>query len=283
MRFTRPLLLVLVVVLQGATLTTAQVNWMSPLHEPGVSLEITKTNFSGGTDFAFLTNQFSLSARIALGRNLFGLVEVPYMHIGFKERWYDGSSNLLVRNFSQSTFGNPYFGIEFGGRGTGPRLRMGGRVPLTDGDDIYATNFGQYATFDREETFVPDLYSLQAAFGYIKTGPSEYRASIFVGPLIMLPRYDGEDTEVMAEFAAELWGEGRLVQAGIGYHLRYLCTESSWSFNRCMEHQFGVTTVATIGAVHPGLHFRFPLDKGINYGIEMTYGFNLTVDLPASD
>ena len=256
---------------------------MSPLKKPGVSFEMTKTDVLTNADFSFFTINYSASARIRLGNNLFGLIEIPYAHIGYKDTWYDWSGYPYEYEFHESTLGNPYIGAEIGGQSSGPFLRIGTRVPLTDEKKDWASSFGQTATVDWPEVFAADIIAIQTAFGCVIASQDEYRASISLGPNFLLPTDDDYDKEVIADLAVELWGYGRLVQAGIGYHFRYILTQKEWSFGRCAQHQLGVTTMVNIGAFHPGIHFVYPLDLDINRGIKMDYGLNLTVDLPSAE
>ena len=279
MRNTLGLVAALLTVGVVAISVSAQTSWMSPLQKPGISLELNKIDMAYPYDFTFWSSQYSLSARFAFSQNLYGLVELPYSHVNYKygDYWYEP---YIVR-IDESTVGNPYVGFEIAGRERGPFVRFGARLPLADEDNVYAASFGALSLIDRQEAFVPKLITFSAAFGQVVAEAGKYRASYFVGPTLLVP--DEGDAELIADFGAEMWGEGELVRAGIGYRVRYLLTESAFSFSRSMEHQFGISTVANIGSFHPGLHFRFPLDESYSHNLKMIYGLELTIDLPAAD
>lgn len=275
MRITRPGLVVLAVVLLSATFSTAQVNWMSPLHKPGVSLELTKVSLAQPYDFSFWATQYRLSGRFFLGGDFYGLMEIPYVHLGYSNDrycWY--CSN-------ESTIGNPYIGIGLSKETSGAIFQVGARMPFTERSKNDAAEYGQLALFDHWEAFLPRVMTLSSSFGYAAKKPGVFSATCQLGPVFMLP--DEGDPELFADFTTELWGEGQRVRVGIGYHLRYLITQSEWDFNECMEHQFAFSGAASLGSFHPGIHLRFPLDKGINQLVKFSYGLDFTVDLPNSN
>jgi len=280
MKFTRACLVVLAVIMLSSALSTAQVNWMSPLHEPGISLEISKVSYEWDRNLSFWSIQYSLSGRIRLADRLDLLLEFPYSHFSRKAYSYYGGSYY---ERSESTIGNPLLGIELAGRESSPVLKFGVRLPLAEVDyqNYHASDFGMASAMDRWEAFWPKLLTLQLSTGYRVVEMNQYQFQFLFSPTAMFP--DEGDPELLADCSAEFWLTQRYVRAGLGINGRLIVTESDLSFDERTQFQAGASLSATIGSFHPGIHIRVPLDESIQQSLNFTYGLNLTVDLPVSN
>jgi hypothetical protein len=247
---------------------------MSPLHDPGVSLEISKVSFDEDPHLSFGTMQLTLAARFRLAENMFFLFELPYVHTGRDVVYvpYYG-----IHSESSSTLGNPYLGVETSRPDGGPVFKFGMRVPLTSQTEYTAWSYGVAAARDRWEAFGPKLTIIQVGGGLQISRTNQYRLRLLLLPTLMVP--NSGDPELFLDMNTEFWITSRHVRAGIGLYDRYFVTESEHSFDARNELQTGLSFNAAIGTFHPGIHFRIPLDQNVKNVIDFTYGLNLTVDL----
>ncbi len=277
MRIAHILLISLSVAMLGTAAANAQVNWMSPLHEPGVSLEISKVSFDADQHLSFFTMQYTLASRIALNERTFFLLEAPFAHAGYKNKYAYYAPDQY--SYSQTSFGNPYIGMESSFPGSSLIFQLGLRLPLATYDNWGALGFGYLAARDRWEAYFPKLTTIEMGFGFRDVRAGQNRFQFLLNPTVMVPEHG--DAELLADCNAEFWLTSQKVRTGFGLTGRFIATESG-SFSERTEFLAGVSLSATVGRFHPGVHLRVPFDESVQDVINYTYGLNLTVDFPGA-
>lgn len=282
MHRTRMQLAIAALIVVFAASLSAQVNWMSPLHDPGISLEVSKVSFEGNPDYSLWSMQYSLSARINLANQFYILAEIPYAHVSRTVTiydWYYGYTYPI----DESVIGNPYIGVEVSRPGSSSIFRFGVRVPLTPENEpnYYAINYGILAARDRWEAFYPKLTTLELTLGGRIVSENRFRFQFLFSPLLVKP--DQGEAELFTNSDIEFWFSGRVARFGMGLHGRAIITEGDLSFDERTEFQLASTVGLRFGIFRPEFHVRVPLDEGIQHVINFTYGLNLTVDLPTGE
>ena len=175
---------------------------MSPLQEPGVSLEMSKVSFDADPNLSFGTFQYSLAAKFKLAGNMNFLFELPYVHYSQDVVYYpDSYYYYYYPTNSSSTVGNLYLGIESASPDGGPVFRFGVRLPLARESEYRACSYGIAAARDRWEAFWPHLTTLQFAGGFRASRINQYRLQTLLVPTVMIP--DHGDPELFLDMNAE--------------------------------------------------------------------------------
>jgi hypothetical protein len=283
-RFSVSLMIIITLLFVMTVPVFSQINWMSPLHKPGISLEVTKVDFPT-SDYWYISKsssiEYDLSARVKLVNGFYLLCEVPFVQSSgyFIERSYgSGLPNYFKYNFNESSWGNPLIGLEVNEGNNGFLVRFSTRLPLADNEKYYARYFGRISAYDRWEAFSSNIITCYLDFGHIFAIPDHFQSRILLGSMLIKPK--SWNIDLYESLSTELWGDWRHFKAGVGYHAQYLITADNYSFDRRFEHQIGFYCALSIGRIHPGIHLRMPLDKSLREIVNFSYGLNLTVDLP---
>ena len=251
-----------------ATLS-AQSVWMGQRPPKSFSIEWLKPSFDG-SDVGFLTSALFLSGRVPLADNVRLTAELPVAHVSSDSEFDDASDTAI---------GNPYLGIELG-ESTGSLWgEIGVRAPLASSDNE-AVFVGILADFDRFEAFVPDVLSIvgQATLASRSTSGFSVRLRGGSSVLINTDKEAFEDGgELYLAYSGQGWYAAGPVQIGAGVTGRMLVTEDDLSLGERSIHQGGLSLIATLGKVQPGIYVKVPLDEDLKDSLNFVAGLNLTV------
>jgi hypothetical protein len=251
----------------------AQVSWLNPLGDMGVSLMIQKADFNGYSHLNFPTSVWSLTTRLQSGRSTFFVIQIPVSNLSREAPVYYGGGTQ-----SETQFGNPYVGMEMVGERSSPMGELGLWLPMAQEDKSYATEIGSFTAFDRFEAFVPNMITLAGKFGY------RYRADaapgvtfkFLAGPSLMMPEHG--DAEVFADYNFELWSRYPTFGVGFGFTGRAIVTESDLSFSERAYHQVGFAADVKMGSTRIGGSLKLPVDDNLSHAYNFVFGLGLWVD-----
>lgn len=270
----RSVQIVLLVVVALTTSSSAQINWMSPLHGEGITMEASFVRPDNQIDFSSSSAVYSISARYWPVRRIGLVMEFPCAKAG---RGESVAAEYFGPHAFGWTLGNPFVGLEFITVSDSIAVIIGGRIPLADKEKISTAHFDTLAALDRPEAFIPKMTTAQLIISYRSTVAGIIRPRIAVGPSLLIP--NGASAKAFANYSAELWYIGTRVNFGIGVAGRCWLPIESRTFDERTTHQFGAAVGTVIGRLRPGLHIRFPLDEISKQYINDVYGLDMTVDL----
>ena len=150
----------------------AQSFWLNRSPNKTLGVEIFKPRLYSGVDngvsypvdYSFQTAAFFLSLRWPVGKKTFLVAELPFAHAAFDKK-IDRPFSFYRNNGRESTFGNPYIGLERGSLNSRFFAEIGLRLPLAKTDNNYAAGIGRAADRDREESF-EHLAAIRALINY---------------------------------------------------------------------------------------------------------------------
>jgi hypothetical protein len=257
------------VTLSLAPTAIGQSRWALPRDGSLVRIEVLKPFLTDEDPTTFGTTATIVSGQAAVGPVLFQ-VELPVSHIGIEDS-----------ELAETDFGNPYVGVVRKLTGGG-FMQAGLRFPLAGSDGGWAT--GLLGDFDHAEAYVPDLWSLSAAAGYVATFGGGLGLDGAGGATVFIPTEEGSDTDLFIDYRIRALFERGMVRIGAGISGRFLATgdEGQGVFGESKaEHHFGVTVSLLAGVVEPHAHFRLPFAGDLGDAVDYTFGLGLTARLGA--
>ncbi len=264
-----------IAVLLAATPLKAQSIWQDYTARTALTLEILKPDYNNGEDVTFLTSVLFLSARAPVTRNMIFVAELPYSTIN----WDIPQGPDLG---SQQTFGNPYFGLEFGSWRSPLFFEIGVRAPLTadvDGDNGDATYNGYVTDFvDRAEAFAPDAIPVTGFINYVFRSQTGFSLRLRAGPAFWIASGDREDSETFVLYSAQIWYDAGKIIFGGGFSGRYLASADGGDFGERSTHQLTFGLDILLGIIRPGVQIRIPLDEDYKDTMNFVIGITLGID-----
>jgi len=230
----------------------AQSLWLDRDHPTAILLEADHVDMVL-TDEKLLTGVAFLDARhvIAPGKAL--VVELPYTRM---------DTPFVPNNdvdFTQSSVGNPYLGLEIVGNSTFFG-EIGARAPLMSDSnrDAGARFVGLFSDLTRSFAFYEDAVPIQAALNVRSPVTSDVRARLRFGPTVVIPTEGNVDTDVYAVYAWEIGYEGRRFRIGSALSGNVLLTADIGTLGFRSRNQFEFHADVGGGRIRPGVEVRVP-------------------------
>jgi hypothetical protein len=267
---------IILAALTPATLP-AQSIWLDRSHDQSLGFEILIPNFKTDDDEAVSGLAMFLSLRTPLSERIRLTSELPFVHGKIE------SNSFFFRiNESQSTFGNPYLGLEIGQKDSPVFGELGVRVPLASEDNFGATLVGFTADVDRLEAFLPNTLPIMGMLNYHRKEKSGFSLRLRGGPsLLVYTKADAGDdgSDLFIGYSAQAGYESERVSVLGGVTGRANMTEENADFGERSLHQLGFNASVGLGNVRPGIHFRLPLDEDLKDFLDFVLGLNLGIQL----
>lgn len=258
------------VLLVSGQIAVAQNYWLRSAEQTSVTLDIFKPSFDVEY-YDFLTSVVYLSGYIEATDQLAVIIEFPIANADIGTDFGD---------FSETQFGNPYFGGEYKmsnlDKTQAGVFRLGVRPPIASDEKWIATEVGYVGMFDRFEAFFPDVTTLSGGGGYRLRADNGYGVDADVNGNVMFPS-DG-DTELYIDYNLAVWFFAQQWRGGMGFAGRMLATESDMDFGERTIHQLGAFASYDFGQFRPGAHFRLPIDDDLGDVLNFVWGISLAVE-----
>jgi hypothetical protein len=252
---------------------------------PIVGIEVLKPQFAPSDfySYGFLTGATFLTASVPLGDNLRFAADLPIVFLDVTHAreygWYPphGADGPI----SRTQLGNPYVGLQLDSRGTGMSVSFGVRLPLAPRtDDGFGGHVGRQIDPDRAEAFGAGQLSVLIMAYAVHELAEGLGVSVHAGPTSSMrlrgQRYEDESLLIM-RYGARVFYRAGLAEIGVDVTGRV----GFWAFEPV--NVLGLNLQFDLGRVHPGIHFRVPieLDDYYYYGLGVDYvmGGHLAVRL----
>lgn len=267
----RLLVVALMVVLIGASSTSAQSYWMKQDTRDNITFEFLKAKFDGDPDFGVLTSNWFISGRFQAGSTVYFVWEAPVSYLKRNE-------NEFRNQVTQTQIGNPYIGIESRtgapDKSSGLLGRLGVRPPVASDEKLYAAQVGAMTTYDRLEAFMPKVWSFCGGLGYFQNSNDGMNVRFNAELVVLKPTEDGEDTETISDYNAAAWWTRNKLSIGAGFAGRWILSDEGADFGEASIHQLGFMADHDFGDVSVGLRLRLPVDEDLRNFLDIVYGFN---------
>lgn len=154
----------------------AQSIWLDYGPRKSLNVEILKPVFDDGEE-TFLTSSPFLTLKYAPNQNFALTGELPFSHYGWDSQWSEGT---------ESTLGNPYFGLEYRFPKSPFLFEIGVRAPVApdDSEDNGAAAWAGFITewVERTEAFASDIVPASAYANVILEFRSGFALRLRGGP-----------------------------------------------------------------------------------------------------
>ncbi len=263
----------------------AQSIFLEPSSGGGIHLEALRPSYED-LELTFYSFTFYLSSRVVVGDNLQLRVELPFVY--FKEEegyyYYDpyyGSYSRPPR--SESSFGNPYLGVDFGEADNGFQGEVGFRVPVFNGVNSAAAIGMLTDPVERLEAFGRDLLPLYFGGNYRYINKSGFGLRLRMVPVfwLYLDNSGGSsNNDIHVIYSAQAWYEAGKIGVGGGLSGRAIATGDADGFGERSLHQFGFFANFALGQIITGIQARVPLDSDLkNSGMNTIFSLSIGVKL----
>lgn len=241
-----------------ASSAAAQSLWLPRDRDHTVSLEMLHPSLEG-FDSDLLSGAFFLAGRVAVSPRIAVVGELPYAKLKGVGYGTDIYGNEIFEDFSSSTIGNPYLGIETTIASGPVFIEFGGRPPLASEVDIEAELTGAFADVTRWDAFLPNVASIQAAFNVREVTPSRVEYRLRLSPLLEIPTEGFGEDELYALYSFLIGYHGATVRVGAGMSGRALLTEDYGNLGQRSVNQLELHSDFLSGSIRPALDLRLPL------------------------
>lgn len=262
----------------------AQSIWIDRGMDKAIFLEVLKPSPKGPDNLTFMTSTWFLSSRFPLTRGPMKVLmtaEIPFANGGTKTRT-DPIDGLIYPGESQSTFGNPYLGVELKGENSPFSGEFGLRPPVVSAEQGMAWEWAELTDWDRLDAFEPYRLIVVGKVNFRHGYRSGLLAQVRVGPTFFVPTKSGLDLdpELFADYSMQLGYEVERFGFLGGFTGRTIITTPGGTFAERTIDQLGLSANIGLGKVRPGLHFRVPLDEDLGGTVNFVVGINLAYELP---
>lgn len=250
----------------------AQPIWFDRGQEKMVLLEIDKPDFGEGATTTFATVALLLTGRFPAASKIAVVGEIPFAHLGL-ESGAEGEGHDAI--------GNPYLGIEIGGRDSRVLGEIGLRLPLASEDESENALFVGYFTelIDRAEAFAPDAFPISGALNYVHRSPDGLVLRLRGGSAAWIATGEREESELFLLYSAQAGFESQGARLVGGLSGRILLSEEDADLGERTLQQFGGACSFRVGSVEPGVSVRIPLDEDLSDTVELVVAFGLGIVL----
>jgi len=225
-----------------------------------VSLEMLRPSLEG-VDAKFLSAAFFLSGRMLVADHVAIVGELPYVSHKSTQMGTDFNGFEILQEFSSTTIGDPYVGLETRAESSPIFAELGARIPLASEDEVEAVLTGFVADVVRQDAFLPKVVSINAAFNLREVTPSKIAYRLRLSPVLAIPSKDAtfEDPEVFAVYSFQIGYHGPLARVGGGMSGRALMTDNGGNLGDRTLNQLELHADFLSGSIRPGLDLRLPL------------------------
>ncbi|NUR19022.1 MAG: hypothetical protein HOQ12_05775 [Gemmatimonadaceae bacterium] len=266
---TTRLLLALALFGAAAPAARAQTIWTPLDHRTTARVEFWHAHFkqtvgapSSSSGPLFFSLAFPIDQKLAMN------FELPYARATVDDP-FSGT------NGSESTIGNPYFGVQIGAlnKPTSFVGEVGLRLAATSESKFGAILVGIVSEPERLEAFVPKTNIVSAAGNIvIRRATSSARIRLGVSELLASAQNGGNNT--LIDYGAQASTDVQLFRFGGALTGRYAASGSGTFSERSNHFATGMASVA-LGGFRPGVSVRLPFDKDIRDGVPWMLGLSL--------
>jgi hypothetical protein len=251
----------------------AQMRWMyrpatASLNFEYIAPSFVETHYSG-----FTGSTVSLSGRLPASEYLNVLLEVPYTHTAVTSPFFSALGTQ-----SESRIGNPYVGVDVGGKKSSVFGEIGFRPSLTD-ENSFASISGLLSDIDRWEIYIPQATVVQGALNLATVNETGFVGRFRVGPSVWIPHKENATTNVLIDIGAGLGYRNESVGFGIQYTARMRTSQKDWGGNKDAFSHLAASISGTFGSVRPELYYKIPLDDEQKQVLRNLLGVSLSVEL----
>ncbi len=209
------------------------------------------------------------------------MAEIPYSYCRCSYSYDFGYGSYSVEE-TEKTAGNPYVGLEMGGKEERIYTELGVRLPLTPYEKWNANLLGCLIDFTRADAFVSDWLPVSAMLNLRENARSGLAYRLRAGPVLLF--YTGENNyndqfEWWLNYSAQIGFETDrfLIRASIAGRLN-ASMEGAAMGERTMHH-LGISAALHLGGLWPGVYAVRALDADMQEFIRSVVGLNLSVEL----
>ena len=269
MKHTTQLLLALALLPAAAGAARAQTIWTPLDHRTTVRAEFWHAHFkdnigapSSSSGPLFFSLAFPIDQRLAIN------FELPYARATIDDP-FSGA------NHSESTMGNPYFGLQVGAlnKPTSFVGELGLRLAATSESKLEAITVGLLGEPERMDAFIPKTNTLSAAGDIVIRRPtSSARIRVGVSQLMASKSNGGNNT--LIDYGAQASTDVQLFRFGGALTGMYAASGNGSFSERSNHFATGMASVA-LGGFRPGVSGRLPFDKNIRDFVPWMLGLSL--------
>lgn len=251
----------------------AQMRWMSRPAQSSLNIEYIAPSFANSMYGGFSGSTVSFSGRFAVSERWYIVAEIPYTRTAITSMGFFGSADQ-----SEARFGNPYAGVEVGGKESPVFGEIGFRPSVID-ENSFANFSGLLSDIDRWEIYVPQRTIIQGALNLATVNEAGFVGRLRVGPSVWIPHEDNRTTNVLISIGAGVGYRTESVGFGIQYTGRMRTSEKDWEGNKDLFSHLAASISGTFGSVRPELYYKIPLDSEQKQVVNNALGASLSVDL----
>jgi hypothetical protein len=283
-------MLVAIVVLILPASLSAQSFWLERSPGKTLALEIFKPTLHSGVyngvsypaDYSFQTSAFFFSLRWPVGSKTFLVAELPFAHAAFDTK-IDRPFSFFRNSGHESTIGNPYLGLEIGGKASRFFAEAGFRLPLVSSERGFARLVGQNSDPVRDEAFL-DFTVVKAMINYRlkrETG-LVFRLRLGAAALRNFETHSygfSFPLDILIGYKTERLSAGAYIPIKGGFIKTSRRTESAFTrgsdFSFKMNQQEGIWANIRLGKLQPGVY----IDPSFDGDVINTFAINLGIRL----
>lgn len=254
----------------------AQMRWMYRPATSSLNFEYIAPSFVGVPYSPITGSTVSLSGRFPVSEYWSVVLEVPYTRTAFTSPVFSESGTQ-----SESRIGNPYVGVEVGGKESTVFGEIGFRPSVID-EKSFANSSGLLSDIDRWEIYIPQTTVVQGALNLATFNETGFVGRFRVGPSVWIPHEANEGnptTKVLISIGAGLGYRTESVSFGIQYTGRMRTSEKDWGGSKDAFSHLSASISGTFGSVRPELYYKIPLDDEQKQVIHNLLGVSLSVEL----
>jgi hypothetical protein len=231
---------------------------------PGVEFVQNEDSFTGA---------YFLDARYPVSSNISIVGEMAYARLKGEYLIYLGSPEV-----SSKTIGNPYLGVEVGGKESPFFGEFGIRAPLVDKNEFPAALTGEYSDVGRWDAFAPYVVPIHAAVNLRQRLPSGVFHRLRAGTVLLVATESKAETDLYGVYSFLIGYEGRILRFGGGATGQMLITDNRGNLGGRTINQLEVHADAGPWRVRPGIDVKLPLG-GASSLVSAVLGLSLSVGL----
>lgn len=210
----------------------------------------------------FFSLAFPVDQRLAIN------FELPYARAAIDDP-FSGA------NQSESTMGNPYFGVQVGAlnKPTSFVGELGLRLAATSASKLGAVLVGVLSEPERIQAFIPKTNTLSAAGNIVIRRPTS-SARIRVGVSEVMASKSNGGNNTLIDYGAQASTDVQLFRFGGALTGMYAASGSGSFSERSNHFATGMASVA-LGGFRPAISVRLPFDKDIRDVVPWMLGLSL--------
>ena len=255
----------------------AQIKWLHPQLENGVSIEAFKSDFSPEMNPTALSSVLFINGQFRIASNLALLGDFPLASARY-DFWtttapLGGIQNVRSYN-GQTTFGNPYLGLEWSKKRNGLYGRVGFRPPVVSAADSVAWTYGVVTSFDRAEAFMPNTWTFSTEWGYRSgTDSPKIRLEAGAAPAFLVDH----GLSTIVDFHLLIGPQARHLGLLTGFTGKIFLSSSDLGYPTTSYYEFNLAGNIRVDNVDFGPFVRIPMGHNWSALTNYSYGLSLAV------